>query len=131
MCLINVAHEHLITQTGKKSKPALINFMGPGAEGAEGRGPTYRTEGRGPRKTNAPKNEVFLLRISSVNVTKIRNFLRVWSHLPKKSLMGNLIFCAVQCFGYNIYKRAALKRISHCLQRTSEIIMEKDFFSAF
>ena len=33
MCLINVAHEHLITQAGKKSKPALINFMGPGAEG--------------------------------------------------------------------------------------------------
>ena len=56
MCLINVAHEHLITQTGKKSKPALINFMGPGAEGAEGRGPTYRTEGRGPRKLNAPKH---------------------------------------------------------------------------
>ena len=35
MCLINVAHEHLITQTGKKSKPALINFIGPGAEGRE------------------------------------------------------------------------------------------------
>ena len=32
MCLIDVAHEHFITQTGKKSKPALINFMGPGAE---------------------------------------------------------------------------------------------------
>ena len=33
MCLINVAHEHLITQIGKKSIPALINFMGPRAEG--------------------------------------------------------------------------------------------------
>lgn len=32
MCLINVSHEHLITQTSKKSKPALINFMEPGAE---------------------------------------------------------------------------------------------------
>ena len=32
MCLINVAHEHLTTQTGKKSKPALVNVMGPGAE---------------------------------------------------------------------------------------------------
>ena len=31
--IINVAHEHLIIQTDKKSKPALINFMGPGAEG--------------------------------------------------------------------------------------------------
>ena len=32
MCLINVAHEHF-TQTGKKSKPALISFMGPGGRG--------------------------------------------------------------------------------------------------
>ena len=44
MCLINVAHEHLTTQTGKKSKPALVNVMGPGAEGPRGRGP--RAEGR-------------------------------------------------------------------------------------
>ena len=29
MCLINVAHECSITQAGKKTKPALINFMGP------------------------------------------------------------------------------------------------------
>ena len=32
MCLINVVHEHFITQTGTKSKPALTNFMGPTAE---------------------------------------------------------------------------------------------------
>ena len=32
MCLINLAHEHFITQTGKKSKPAFINIMGSGAE---------------------------------------------------------------------------------------------------
>ena len=35
MCLINFAHEHFITQTGKKSKPALINFMGPAEQEAE------------------------------------------------------------------------------------------------
>ena len=44
MCLINVAHEHLTAQTGKKSKPALINVIGPGAEGPRGRRP--RAEGR-------------------------------------------------------------------------------------
>ena len=38
MCLINVAHEHLITQIGKKSIPALTNFIGPGAD-IWGRGP--------------------------------------------------------------------------------------------
>ena len=27
--------------------------------------------------------------------TQIRSFLRIWSHLLKKSLMGNFIFCAV------------------------------------
>ena len=26
---------------------------------------------------------------------QIRNFLRIWSHLLKKSLMENFIFCAV------------------------------------
>ena len=26
---------------------------------------------------------------------QIRSFLRIWSHLPKKSLMENFIFCAV------------------------------------
>ena len=35
---VNAAHEYFITQTGKKSKTTLKNFMGPG--------------GRGPRKTN-------------------------------------------------------------------------------
>ena len=43
MCLINVAHEHFVTQTGKKSKPALINFIQPGRRG------------RRPRKTNTPR----------------------------------------------------------------------------
>ena len=28
---------------------------------------------------------------------QIRSFLRIWSHLLKKSLMGNLIFCAFLC----------------------------------
>ena len=27
---------------------------------------------------------------------QIRSFLRIWSHLLKKSLMENFIFCAVQ-----------------------------------
>ena len=34
-------------------------------------------------------------RISSVNVTKFRSFLRIWSQLLKKSLMENFIFCPV------------------------------------
>ena len=37
----------------------------------------------------------FPLRISSVNVTKSAGFLRIWSHLLKKSLIENNIFCAV------------------------------------
>ena len=33
MGLTNVAHEHFITQAGKKSKPALKKFMGRGPWG--------------------------------------------------------------------------------------------------
>ena len=29
---------------------------------------------------------------------QIRSFLRIWSHLLKKSLMENFIFCAVLCY---------------------------------
>ena len=39
MCLINAAYEHFITQTGKKPKTALKNFIEPGGRGAESRGP--------------------------------------------------------------------------------------------
>ena len=37
----------------------------------------------------------FLLKISSVNVTKIRRKLWIWSHLPKKSIMENFILSVV------------------------------------
>ena len=37
------------------------------------------------------KKKRFQLRISSVNVTK-SSFLRIWSHLLKKSLIENFIF---------------------------------------
>ena len=62
MCLINVAHEHFITQAGKKSKPTLINFMGPRAD----------TWGRAP-KAEKNKYPVFrgyrneILRIIELN----------------------------------------------------------------
>ena len=49
MCLITAAHEDFVTQTCKKSKTALKNFMGSG-----GRGPTYGAEGQGPRKKKYP-----------------------------------------------------------------------------
>ena len=27
---------------------------------------------------------------------QIHSFLRIWAHLPKKSLMGNFFFCAMK-----------------------------------
>ena len=36
MCLINAAHEHFVTQTGKKSKTALKRFYVSGGPRAEG-----------------------------------------------------------------------------------------------
>ena len=55
MCLINVAHEHLTTQTGKKSKPALVNAMGPGAEG-----PRAEEQLMGPRAKGREKKIPFI-----------------------------------------------------------------------
>ena len=52
MYLTNAAHEHFTTQTGKKSKTALKNFMGPGSRGAEG--PKAEGGHMGPR---AEKNK--------------------------------------------------------------------------
>ena len=54
--LTNAAHEHFTTQTGRKSKTALKNFMGPWGRGAEGRHMQPRADiwRRGPR---AEKNK--------------------------------------------------------------------------
>ena len=30
---------------------------------------------------------------------QVRSYLRIWSHLPKKSLMENFIYCAVKLLG--------------------------------
>ena len=52
----------------------------------------------GRRKSTLHKKWSFPLRISSVNVTKSAGN---WSHLLKKPLMENFIFCAVQTFQNN------------------------------
>ena len=41
----------------------------------------------------------FPRRISSVYASQNRSFLRIWSHLQKKSFMGNFIFCAAYYSG--------------------------------
>ena len=40
---------------------------------------------------------------------QIGSFLRIWSHLPKKSLMENFIFCAVEASFPNCYSYYYLK----------------------
>ena len=35
---------------------------------------------------------------------QIRRFLRIWSHLLKKSLMENFIFCAMKSDNYHFVK---------------------------
>ena len=68
MCLINVAHEHLITQTGKKSKQPLINFMG---QGAEGRGQRADMWGRGGPRAEKSKYPVGNSEIAEVKLKNI------------------------------------------------------------
>ena len=65
----------------------------------------------------------FSIKDFSSTCDQIRSFLRIWSHSLKKSLMENLIFCAVRLssdivrlangdlltnhFPYNIFERGA------------------------
>ena len=41
---------------------------------------------------------------------KIRSFLRIWSHLVKKSLMENFIFCAVAQKNSEFCQTSKIKR---------------------
>ena len=50
---------------------------------------------------------------------QIRRNLRIWSHLLKKSLTGNLIFCAVVIFSFK-WKRA--KTIRNNMSKTDGVV---------
>ena len=47
------------------------------------------------RQGQCTKNQIFLLKVSPINVTKSTGKRRIWSHLLTKSLMENFIFYAV------------------------------------
>ena len=47
------------------------------------------------RAPNTAQNMKFPIKYLFSKFDQIRSFLRIWSHLLKKSLMENLIFCAV------------------------------------
>ena len=51
--------------------------------------------------TNLPtiQKMSFSIKDFSSKCEQIRRKLRIWSHLPKKSLMENFIFCAVSLIG--------------------------------
>ena len=59
------------------------------------------------RSTTAQKMKFSIKDLFS-KCDQIRNFLRIWSHLLKKSLMENFIFCAV-------YDRTFLRKKSYSL----------------
>ena len=42
---------------------------------------------------------------------QIRSFLRIWSHLLKKSLMENFIFCAVETSVKDIILKISIKQL--------------------
>ena len=56
-----------------------------------------RNQGRIQRIDTAQKMK-FSIEDFSSKCVQIRSFLRIWSHLLKKSLMENFIFCAVWAF---------------------------------
>ena len=68
----------------------------------------------------------FLLRICSVNVTK--SALWIWSHLLKKSLIQNFMFCAMYVFSYWQNQDTNDKRQNHFAWQ-SKITFLLGFFS--
>ena len=63
-----------------------------------------RREKDGAQPITAQKLWSFPLSISSVNVTKSsENCKKLWSHLLRKYLMENFIFCAVNYFLYGVF----------------------------
>ena len=50
---------------------------------------------------------------------RISGFLRIWSHLLKKSLMENFIFCAVSSIAYH-FEKSKYFILSHILQYTAK-----------
>ena len=54
----------------------------------------FKVKNRNTRTITAQKMKFSIKHVFSKK-DQIRNFLRIWSHLLKKSLMRNFIFCAV------------------------------------
>ena len=57
---------------------------------------------------------------------QIRSFLRIWSHLLRKSLLENFIFCAVYIAASFIYSQFELKYV---LQRCNSFCLFNPFAS--
>ena len=50
---------------------------------------------------NIAQNMMLSIKDSFIKCDQIRRKLQIWSHLLKKSLMKNFIFCAVKVRYYN------------------------------
>ena len=61
----------------------------------------------------AARNMKFSIKDFFSKCDQIRSILRIWSHLPKKSLMENFIFCAVTDRHYSAdYRNLLWKKIN-------------------
>ena len=63
-----------------------------------------------PLKSTAQKMK-FSIKDFSSKCDQIRSFVQIWSHLLKKSLMTNFIFCAVKVAMYrykNLYRKVSV-----------------------
>ena len=72
-------------------------------------------------RTTAQKNKIFPIKNLFTKCDQICKKLRIWSHLLKKSLLENFIFCAV-----NIWRILSLFEKSNC----SLYFFKVSFFSA-
>ena len=73
-------------------------------------------------KRTLPKKMKFSIKNFFSKCDQIHSFLQIWSYLLKKSLMKNLIFCAVERFCYIL--KAYLAR---CQTALMELFYENNF----
>ena len=82
----------------------------------------FREYKMGILATNTAQRMKFSIKDLFTKCDQIRSFLRIWSHLLKKSLVENFIFCAVKWFCRNFILPLQDSSILKCQNNLHQIV---------